>query len=173
MCFAKHTLFIIPLLDGLNAINPLQLKIECDFLRKNNNLYIRIGQIAFFFQPRTTRSRFGFAHEHVHYAFALRVISDKFGLQTNLSQAACVWIHGGVPQLLGVHFTQAFKARDLPCGFFHAIFEQFILYACELIHIQTIDFLREFLPRAGTSTRNSGGRAMYMCPASINLGKCL
>src|SRR5690606_24111721 len=100
---------------------------------------IELGQVALFFDPGAPLRRLSLAHQHVEHAGG--VLRSKAAVPYR-QQPARVRVHGGFPQLLGIHLTEPLEAADAPGTFAHAFFAQLVLRGLELAAIQTIYLAR-------------------------------
>lgn len=70
-------------------------------------LHINLSILGVAFDEFAAGSHF-IAHEHTKYPVGLCCAFDGYFFQCSVG-----WVHGGIPQLVGVHFTQTLVALDV------------------------------------------------------------
>lgn len=94
------------------------------------------------FNPGTAGRRFAFAHEHRETRSGGILIQFT---EAYRQQAAGIRIHGGFPQLFGIHFTQTFEAGNTPGTFLEAILAQLVFDCRQFTVIEGVQFLYRLL----------------------------
>ena len=111
-----------------------------------SSLNIQLGFVAFGFHPAAALGGFAFAHEFdEHFTGGFTAVLGDMHAQ----QAAGVGVHGGVFELVGVHFAQAFEAADGILVFAQALFAQFFQDAFKLGLVEGVEFAGGFFPALG------------------------
>ncbi len=93
------------------------------------------------------------------------------GTQGNRQQTARVGVECGIPQLLGVHFTQAFEAADAPGSFAHAFLAQLVEDGGEFALVQRVGLAGRLLAACRCVNTEQWGPCHIHMPRLDKLGE--